>query len=106
MNWPIIMLTYFPTFSPTGMGEHGKKRVWSAKASLRDVGRDYARNRTKEADIFITEYSLKQKENKTDLLYFLLTEDLRYSNDHRLKEVSNVNVFICECMKKKLNSIY
>ena len=57
------------------------------KASLKDVRRDYARKRTKEAATFIGEFCDRQKEDKLDLLYFLLSDDLKERGDSRYKEV-------------------
>ena len=65
----------------------GKKRVWSVKASLKDVRRDYARKRTQEASTFLSDFCSRQKENQLDLLYFLLTENLHGSGDSRYNEV-------------------
>ncbi|XP_063971603.1 V(D)J recombination-activating protein 1-like [Lytechinus pictus] len=65
----------------------GAKRVWSAKTSLRNVGREYARKRTSDIADSVADFCLKRKEDKTDVLYFLLSDSLRESGDQRLKEV-------------------
>ncbi|XP_038062313.1 uncharacterized protein LOC119732779 [Patiria miniata] len=67
-----------------GMASHGKKRVW---ASLNHVRRDYAHKRTKEASVFISDFCERQKEDKLDLLYFLLCDNPNECGDSRYKEV-------------------
>ncbi|XP_022085107.1 V(D)J recombination-activating protein 1-like isoform X2 [Acanthaster planci] len=70
-----------------GLASHGKKHIWSVKASLSQVRRDHARRRTKEASEWITDFCEKQKESKTDVLYFLLCENLKECSDSRYREV-------------------
>ena len=75
------------TVPEPGTASRGSKRTWDEKASLKDVSRDEAQKRTKEAAEFIDDFCERENEDSIDVLFFLLCERLRESGDPRYEEV-------------------